>query len=167
MRRLWIALVPLLLVLVAGPAGAQVSALDAAASALRSTPVYVDDAAERARDVDVDRLRALIRRGDRPIFIAILPASAANDAGGSVNEVPAALARKVGLRGTYGVVTGTSFRAGSTDLPTGLAATLATDAFQERRDDGVGAVLEDVRRPGQRCPGREQLGERSQPGQWQ
>src|SRR3954468_16216434 len=97
----------------AAPAGAQVSALDAAASALRSNPVYVDSSAERARDVDADRLRARIRQGDSPIFVDVLPAAAVNEAGGDVNRLPAVLAARVGLGGTYAVVAGSSFRAAS------------------------------------------------------
>ncbi len=55
MRRLLILLAALLLV-PASPAGAQqtTTALDAAATALRSDPVYVDRAAERAGDVNAD-----------------------------------------------------------------------------------------------------------------
>jgi len=141
-RRLPFLLIPALILLIAGPAGAQVTALDAAASALKSNPVFVDGGAERARDVDQDRIRALIRRGDTPVFVAVLPASAVSEAGGDVNRLPAALAERVGLRGTYAVVAGSSFRAGSNVLPSGRAGSLATASFQARSGDGVGAVLE-------------------------
>jgi len=135
-RRILLLLV-LLLVVPASPAAAQVSALDAAASALRNNPVYVDGSAELARDVDADRLRARIRTGDSPMFVAVLPASA-----GDPNQMPTELANKVGLRGTYAVVTGRSFRAGSNVLPTGQAGALATASFQAKSSDGLGAVLE-------------------------
>jgi hypothetical protein len=135
-RRLLI-LLPLLLLVPASPAAAQVTSLDAAASALRSNPVYVDESAELARDIDADRLRSRIRSGDSPIFVAVLPASA-----GDANQMPTELANKVGLRGTYAVVTGRSFRAGSNVLPTGQAGALATASFQARSDNGVGSVLE-------------------------
>lgn len=136
MRRILLLLAPLLLV-PASPAVAQVTSLDAAASALRNNPVYVDGSAELARDVDADRLRARIRNGDSPIFVAVLPASA-----GDANQMPTQLANKVGLRGTYAVVTGRSFRAGSNVLPTGQAGTLATASFQARSDNGLGSVLD-------------------------
>lgn len=135
-------LLPVLLLVPASPAAAQVTALDAAASALRSNPVYVDGSAERAKDVDADRLRARIRTGGSPVFVAVLPESAIADAGGDVNRLPTVLAQRVGLQGTYAVVAGRSFRAGSTVLPTGQAGSLATAAFQARSADGVGAVLE-------------------------
>lgn len=90
-------LLPVLLLVPASPAAAQVTALDAAASALRSNPVYVDGSAERAKDVDADRLRARIRTGGSPVFVAVLPESAIADAGGDVNRLPAVLAQRVGL----------------------------------------------------------------------
>jgi hypothetical protein len=137
-RRLLIFLAILLLV-PASPAAAQqtTTALDAAASALRNNPVYVDGSAELARDIDADRLRARIRSGESPIFVAVLPASA-----GDPNQMPTQLANKVGLRGTYAVVTGRSFRAGSNALPTGQAGALATASFQARSENGLGSVLE-------------------------
>jgi len=127
----------------AGPARAQVTVLDAAAQALRSTSVYVDGGAERAKDIDAGRLQAKIAQGDEPIFVAILPASAAGEAGGNPGAVPAALGRMVGLRGTYAVLIGSSFRAASNALPTGRAETLATSAFQRRSGDNPQPVLED------------------------
>ncbi|MDP1803729.1 MAG: hypothetical protein Q8K72_01045, partial [Acidimicrobiales bacterium] len=136
MRRLLL-LLALLLLAPASPAAAQVTPLDAAASALRNNPVYVDGSAELASDIDADRLRALIRSGESPIFVAVLPASV-----GDANQMPTELANKVGLRGTYAVVTGRSFRAGSNVLPAGQAGTLATASFQARSERGVGAVVE-------------------------
>lgn len=136
MRRLLI-LLTLLLLVPASPAAAQDTSLDAAASALRNNPVYVDGSAELAGDIDADRLRARIRSGESPIFVAVLPASA-----GDANQMPTELANKVGLRGTYAVVTGRSFRAGSNVLPAGQAGALATASFQARSENGVGAVVE-------------------------
>ena len=136
MRRLLI-LLPLLLLVPASPAAAQVTSLDAAAAALRNNPVYVDGSAELAGDIDAERLRSRIRSGGSPIFVAVLPASA-----GDANQMPAELATKVGLRGTYAVVTGRSFRAGSNVLPTGQAGALATASFQARSANGVGSVLD-------------------------
>ena len=151
MRRILFLLIALLLI-PALPAGAQqtTTALDAAATALRNNPVYVDDSAELAGDVNADRLRARIRTGESPIFVAVLPGSA-----GDVNQLPTQLAQRVGLRGTYAVVAGRSFRAGSSVLPTGQAGSLATASFQARSSDGVGAVLETfVDRVNQAAAGR-------------
>ena len=141
MRRLLLFSIPILMAL-AAPASAQVNALDAAASALRNNPIYVDPGAERAREVDADRLRSRIRNGDAPIFVAVLPAAAVNAAGVDVNRLPEVLAQRVGLRGTYAVVAGSSFRADSTDIPRSEAQRLATASFQARSNRGVGAVLE-------------------------
>ena len=57
--------------------------LQTATDALRSTPVYVDRHAERAiSPADAARLREAIRRYRAgPLFVAILPASAADAAG--------------------------------------------------------------------------------------
>ena len=141
-RRLSIVTLIALVFGIHGPAGAQVTALDAAAQALRNNPVFVDGAV-RVENIplDVDRLRARARRSDTPIFVAVLPAAAAEETGGEPGRVPATLAQKTGLRGTYAVLVGRSFRAASNVLPTGRAETLATTAFQ--RNTEVQAVLED------------------------
>ena len=49
----------------------------------------------------------------------------------------------VGLRGTYAVVVGKSFRAGSNSLPSGVAQDAATTSIDEHRDEGTAAVLLD------------------------
>jgi hypothetical protein len=132
-----------------GPAAAQTAqgsapVLDRAANGLRSDPVYVDDQAERKIDGDAaDRLRKKIRESGQPTFVALLPAAVTTEVGGNANGVPEALARRVGLAGTYAVVAGRSFRAGSTTLPTGSATAAATAAFQAHSGDGVDAVLDD------------------------
>ena len=154
MRRLLL-LLALLLLVPASPAAAQVTSLDAAAQALRNNPVYVDSSAERRGDVDADRLRSRIRSGGSPIFVAVLPAAAANEFSGDVSKLAEALADRVGLQGTYAVVAGSTFRAGSTFLPRGQAATLATASFQAKASDGVGPVLETfVDRVNQAAAGR-------------
>ena len=133
-------------VLVAGPASAQIGVLDAAASSLRNDPVYVDPAADRADDLDegaVADLRQRIRSSGSAIFLAVLPASAVGEAGGDVNRLPQELAARTGLAGTYGVVAGNSFRAGSSSGPPGRAGNLATQAFQANSEDGTEAVLSD------------------------
>ncbi|MGI8808912.1 MAG: hypothetical protein ACR2KK_13945 [Acidimicrobiales bacterium] len=132
----------LLLSLFATPANAQVTALDVAANALKGNPVYVDGAAEMRGQVNEERLRDLIRQGGRPIFVAVLPAAALAESGGNANRLPSVLAGKVGLRGTYAVVVGSTFRADSNVIPSDQAFELATTSFQSRRDQGVGPVLE-------------------------
>ena len=147
-RRLAVSLlsVPLALLLGAAPAPAQTNqpVLERAAAALRSSPVYVDP--DRSGDVDqaaADRLRQRISQRGATVFLAVLPPAAVEEAGGDANRVPEALARRVRLSGTYGVVAGNSFRAGSTNLPAGRAGSAATAAFQAHRNEGVEAVLAD------------------------
>lgn len=139
----------LTLTLAAAPVAAQTqtatAVLDRAAAALPRDPVYVDPEAERRDAVDADRLRERIRGAGTPVFVAVLPASAAQEAG-SVNELPAALNQKMGLSGTYAVVAGGSFRAGSTSVRG--VGTLATAAAQANSGDLQAALEDFVRRVG-------------------
>jgi hypothetical protein len=126
----------------AGVASAGVD-LEEVADELRSNPVYVDPDAERALTEDeVGELRSTIRGADTPVYIAVLPAAAADLAGGDPAEVASELAEAVDRDGTYGVVVGDSFRAGSSELPAGRAAELATEALDANGDD-TAAVLTD------------------------
>lgn len=128
MRRLLL-LLALLLLVPASPAAAQVTSLDAAASALRNdVVVYVDSAAEQAARIDRDRLRALVRDAKSPIFVAILPAAAAAETNGDPGALPTALGNKVRQNGTYAVLVGDKFYAASTLLPPGEAQSLASAA---------------------------------------
>src|SRR4051794_12741605 len=144
-RRLpWIVLLPALLallVVVAPLAAAQTTVLDRAAQELRRAPVYVDPAAERAGDVSAPELQRKITDGDTPIFVAVLPAAAIAEAGGDAGQLPSTLGQKVGLRGTYAVVAGGSFRAASNVLPAGRAGSVATAVFQSTSGEGTQAVL--------------------------
>jgi len=102
--------------MVVGLPGRAVSAsvdLDEVATALRSDPVFVDAEAERTlTDDEMAELRSVIRNADTPIYVPVLPASAADVAGGDPAEVASQLADAVDRRGTYGVVVGESWRAG-------------------------------------------------------
>jgi hypothetical protein len=131
----------LFMALGAGSVSASVD-LDDVAEALRSNPVYVDADAERALgDDEAEELRSAVRGAGTPIYIAVLPASAADLAGGDPAEVASQLAEAVERRGTYGVVVGDSFRAGSTELPAGEAAELAVAALEADGED-TAAVLD-------------------------
>jgi len=139
-RRWLIVLVPIIVLGLAGPAAAQTT-LDQVAQGLRRDPVYVDSGAERAiTAAAADDLRARVRGAGTPIFVAVLPSSALAEAGGNPNQLAAQLAKQVGRSGTYAVIVGDSFRAGSDVLPTGTPAVLASAALA-KQGDGTAAVL--------------------------
>jgi hypothetical protein len=139
---LLVVLAAALAVMAAGTAGAAGMLTDAAAG-LAGDPVYVDPTAERAiSEADAEQLRDRIKAEDAgPLFIAILPAAAAREAGGSAEQALAAIAKDLNRNGTYVVVVGDQFRAASTVLESGRARALADEAFRESRDQGVAAVL--------------------------
>src|SRR5687768_13973363 len=134
---------------VAAPAVAQ-GTLGEAAQALRESPVYVDPDAERAlTDDEVARLRELIAEtGAGPMYVAVLPASARDEAGGDPSAALREIAEQLREPGTYAGVIGDSFRAGSVgvDVP---ASELARESLETHAADGTFAVLDDfVRRVG-------------------
>jgi hypothetical protein len=135
--------------LVAAPAQAQ-GVLSQAAQALRDSPVYVDPDAERALSGgEQGRLRELIAERDAgPMYIAVLPESARDEAGGDPTGALREIARDLREPGVYAGVIGDSFRAGSlgADVP---ASELARDSLDARAADGTYSVLADfVRRVG-------------------
>ena len=138
-----------LLLLLPGMASAQ-GQLDRAADALELDPVYVDPDAERAiTDDEAEDLRqAIADAGAGPIYLAILPAAAAREAGGDSGAALREIAFAVRQPGTYGAIIGDDFRAGAEDtLPEGRAAELATEALEAESGNGTAAVLENfVRR---------------------
>lgn len=104
---------------------------------LRQDPVYVDPQAERALDEsEAQQLRAQIRDAGTPIYVAVLPASAAESPDAALQEVQSAS----GLSGTYVGVIGDSFRVTSTGVQD--ADSIAGAVFQRHRDAGTFAVLE-------------------------
>ena len=137
--------------------------IDTAVRALRESPVYVDPAAELAISRgDQARLRAAIdSAGAGPVYVAILPVAAENETGGDPDGVVQALHDGLNRDGTYAVVVGRHFRAGSQGvLQQGVAGRLATEALDAHRDQGVTATLIDfvhrvaaARRNGGSAPG--------------
>jgi hypothetical protein len=120
--------------------------IDAAVSALQDRPVYVDPDAELAiGSVDAARLRATIdTAGAGPVYIAILPLAAENETGGNPDGVLQAIHDDLGRKGTYAVIVGRHFRAGSDGvLDQGVAGKLATEALDAHRSDGATATLID------------------------
>jgi hypothetical protein len=150
-----------LFLLLGGSAAAQ-GTLERAAETLELDPVYVDPDAERAISDDQaeDLRRAIEESGAAPMYIAVLPADAAREAGGDPAAAVRELGRTVREPGTYAAVIGDSFSAASTELPEGRADALASEALEVERGDGTAAVLEDfVRRVGDEPAGGPATGE--------
>lgn len=115
--------------------------IDQATAGLKTNPVYVDPTATlKLTGSEVSALVSQIRAAGTPIYIAVLPTAAADEAGGA-DAVPPAIGRVLG--GTVGTVAGKSFRAGSAVLPQGKAASLATLAFNAHHSAGLAPVLSD------------------------
>ena len=132
-----------LVVLGLPPAAQAGEIVDRAVVALRDDPVYVDPEAERAlTDAAADRLRERIAEaGAGPVYVAILPGAARNEAGGDAGAVVGLLYRRLGRDGTYAVVAGDQFRAGSTTGTRGEVPGLASEAFREHGREGVEQTL--------------------------
>jgi hypothetical protein len=122
--------------------------VDRAVRCLERQPVCVD---EDARDIlssaDARALTDRIERsGVEPIFVAVLPEDAVEEASRASRQratTPAAallrdLEQRLGRLGTYALVAGPHFRADSTETP---VEGVATQAFREHRDEGVPGVL--------------------------
>jgi hypothetical protein len=141
------ALVASALLLGAPPAQALQGAIPRAAQELRADPVYVDPSAERAISrAQAARLREEIRRRDAgPLYIAVLPGAAVDEAGGDAEAALRELALSAGEPGTYAALIGDSLRAGATNgvLPPGRAGELAAEALRARGGEGTTAVLSD------------------------
>ena len=117
--------------------------VDDVAAALRSDPVYVDAAAERAlSEFEAGEVRDAIRLAGTPIYVAVLPASAVDAAGGDAGELASQLASALGRDGTIVVLAGDSLRAGSSELPAGRAGELVVEALDAGGGD-TSAVLVD------------------------
>ena len=68
--------------------------IEEAVGALRANNVYVDPEAERAiTDTEADQLRARIAEAGGKIYLAVLPAAAAEETGGDLSAVGPRLAR--------------------------------------------------------------------------
>jgi hypothetical protein len=135
-RATWLAILTAALAL-APAATAQSPATDVVAEAtdaLRTDPVYVHPDAEA--DVDAERIRERVRRGDAgPVFVAVLPGS-----DGSASDIAPQLAREVGRDGVYAIIAGRSFAGGGTTL---RVSDLADQAVAARRSDGATAIVLD------------------------
>ena len=81
--------------------------------------------------------------GAGPVYIAILPATAEQEAGGSPDGVLQALHDALGRKGTYAAVIDDTSGPAATSCRPGVAGRLATDALAAHRGEGVTATLLD------------------------
>ena len=139
MRAVLLAVV-LLLVL---PAAARAQDVDAAVAALSNGYVYVDPAAEAADMVDAAALDRAIRDSGESVFVAVLPESAAE--GTSPDDTLRALHDAAAVKGTYALLIGREFRAGS-DNGSLDAPTKATAALRDHPEDIQAALIDFVGR---------------------
>lgn len=116
--------------------------IDRAAAGLRIDPLYLAPGADRLIPREqADRISSRLRRATTPIFIAVLPAVATRETGRDPGRLPAALYLANGQRaGTYAVLAGRNFRAGSTELGT-IADELAQDAKAASGGNRADAIL--------------------------
>ncbi|MGI5357647.1 hypothetical protein ACQI4E_20325 [Streptomyces sp. CA-252508] len=121
----------LLLLALTPTAGARATGLQDAAEALKQGPVYVHpDAADQLPKPAADALADRIREADKPVFVAVLPATAEFPQQGLLQN----LRTQTGITGLYGVRLGDAFAAG------------ADRAVMP--DRAVRNVVESVRQPG-------------------
>ena len=136
------------LALVAGaawPAVVGAATLDDVAAALRSDPVYVDAAAERAlSESEAEEVRDAIRGAGTPVYVAVVPASAVDSAGGDAGELTSQLASVLQRDGTIAVLAGDRLRAGSSELPPGRAGELVAEALEAGGNDTSAVLVEFV-----------------------
>jgi hypothetical protein len=139
----------LVLLLSATPAAAQSPIADAA-DAVQSDPVYVDpDAEEALSEAEQQELRDRIQERDAgPMYIAVLPGSALNATGGDADQAVAEFGRAVERPGTYVVVAGNTFRAGSTDVEAGVTPDAARAAIEGGNGDLQVILLDFIDRMG-------------------
>ena len=142
MRKL--ALVVFAALAVAPAAAAQTPFIDQAAAAFRSENVYVHPGTNLLTEAEDRRLeRQIDEEAEGPLYIAILPAAARREAGGTSTGVVLELNRRVVTTNppaVHAAVVGNQFRAVNRDVPAG---NLATRAFLTHDEEGVAAVLAD------------------------
>lgn len=98
------------LLLLLAPAASAAGGLDDAATALKQGRVYVDPAmAGRFGQGRADALTEKIRKADKPIFVAVVPAADPYGASTVFDD----LRTKVGITGTYAIWRGDQFQARS------------------------------------------------------
>ncbi len=127
----------LMLLALAPSSGARVTGISDAAAALKQGPVYVDPgAAGQLSKADADALAQKIKDADKPLFVAVLPASAQFPPNGLIDNLRA----QTGAAGLYAVRLGDRFDAGSD--PAVMSPAAAQNLAASVRQPGAGAATE-------------------------
>ena len=135
-----------LVTLLAGPAWAG-RYVDRAAAGLRRDRVYVDPAARKVLPAaKVRAIRDRVGRVEPPVLVAVLPAAALREAGGSADKLAQAIVAALRGGGTVAVDAGGRVGAASSTLDRGVAGSTVHAANQAHRGDPAGAILDFVGR---------------------
>lgn len=127
----------LMLLALAPSSGARATGISDAAAALKQGPVYVDPgAAGQLSKADADALAQKIKDADKPLFVAVLPASAQFLPNGLIDNLRA----QTGAAGLYAVRLGDRFDAGSD--PAVMSPAAAQNLAASVRQPGAGAATE-------------------------
>lgn len=127
----------LMLLALAPSSGARATGISDAAAALKQGPVYVDPgAAGQLSKADADALAQKIKDADKPLFVAVLPASAQFPPNGLIDNLRA----QTGAAGLYAVRLGDRFDAGSD--PAVMSPAAAQNLAASVRQPGAGAATE-------------------------
>ena len=143
MRTVIFALLCLLLL----PAAARAQGLiDEAARSLRSDPVFAHpDAQPQLGMEEAQSLRERIRAtGAGPMYVAVVPAAATDEAGGSIDAALSELIEATRRDGTYVLVAGSSLRAASNAIPRDAIRSIANRAVEQRGPSGLLAILDQL-----------------------
>jgi hypothetical protein len=130
----------------AAPTAQGASLAGEAASCLAANPVCVErGASPTLTPAQAGALRRRIEsEGAGPLYVAVVPARALDEAGGSANALLGQIADDLGRQGTYTVVAGRHLRAASTGSEGFSGADLATAAVDAHRSQGLYAILTDL-----------------------
>jgi len=122
----------------AAPAASAAVPIDTVATALQSSPVYVEGGNEaQVSPSDHERLLTDVQAAGTPLYVAVI--NSASLGGLSISQYTHQLGAKVGVTGTYAVVAGRQFYADSQLFPVGQ---LATQSVADHKAGGANAILD-------------------------
>ncbi len=126
--------------LLASPAASAASAsvpINDVATALLSSPVYVEPGNEAGvTAAEGEQLLADVQNANTPLYVAIITKASLGSQ--TIADYTHSLGSKVGVKGTYAVVAGRQFYA---DSQTFDVSTLANESLAQNKADGATAIL--------------------------